>query len=257
MAKSALWTADQRTKYNARKRAKHRAKGPEYRRKERERMKKRRALLTENEKRIIREKNNRRKRYKSASKGLKQLSNGATYRELEAVQIHDLLMDETGTNYLAPLKLPDKCQGAISYPGNMTNEQEKQNWFTTNLQNSATFRTGCRHYLNGFLYDDLNISEWFVVEDGNCVINVELQKADGMVMEEKTRVKVFDSPDLLWDTQNSFYNFGKALSSCKSHVRANQNDMGTMHGFGQRIFNGELGCFAPLVCDMKTKNGKD
>jgi hypothetical protein len=191
-----------------------------------------------------------------AKQGLKELVNGATYRELQAVEIHDLLRDEKG-NFVAPLKLPDMCRGAEKYPDDThLTEQDKRNWFTNRLRESATFRIGCRHYLDGFLYRDLDESKWFVVEDGNCVINVQVQQADGSMKEEETQVRVFDSPTLLCDAQNTFFKFGEVLSTCRAHVRANCSDIGTMHGFGQRVCNGQLGDYAPLVSDMKTDSAK-
>jgi hypothetical protein len=52
---------------------------------------------------------------KIAKQGLKELVNGASYRELQAVKIHDLLRDEKD-NFVAPLKLPDTCRGAEKCP---------------------------------------------------------------------------------------------------------------------------------------------
>ena len=197
----------------------------------------------------------RRARQQIAKQGLKELVNGATYRELQAVEIHDLLRDEKG-NFVAPLKLPDMCQGGVEYPDTHLTERDKRNWFTKRLSESATFRSGCRHYLDGLLYEDLDESRWFVVEDGNCVINVKVQQADGSMKEEETQVRVFDSPTLLCDAQNTFFNFGEALSTCEAHVRGNCSDTGTMYGFGQRVYNGQLGDYAPLVSDMKTDSAK-
>jgi hypothetical protein len=80
--------------------------------------------------------------------------------------------------------------------------------------------------------------------------------ADGSMKEEETQVRVFDSPTLLCDAQNAFFNFGEVLSTCRAHVRANCSDIGTMHGFGQRVCNGQLGDDAPHVSDMKTDSAK-
>ena len=74
------------------------------------------------------------------------------------------------------------------------------------------------------------------MEDGNCVLNVWVQQADGTMKEEETQVRVFDlPPTLLCDAHNTFFNFGEALSTCKAHVRGNCSDTGTMFGFGQRV----------------------
>jgi hypothetical protein len=61
---------------------------------------------------------------------------------------------------------------------------------------------------------------------------------------------VFDSPTLLWDAQN-------LLSTCGAHVwQANSSDTGTMHGFGQRIFLGKSGYYAPLVSHLKSNTAR-
>jgi hypothetical protein len=176
-------------------------------------------------------------------------------RRLEAVEIHDLLQDKNG-DFKAPLKLPDICQGSMNYPKDLLMEQDKCNWFAKKLFESSTFRTGCRHYLDGFLYQDLDVSKWFVLDDRNWIINVQVQQADGFLKEEETYVKVFDSSNFLWDEQNSFFNFGKELTRCGSHVRATSSDTGTMHGFGKRVFLGKLGDYVPLVSDLKANSVK-
>jgi hypothetical protein len=114
----------------------------------------RRELLTADDKQKEREKDRLRRQQsrekKLAEQGLKKVVNGATYHELQAVEIHDLLRDEN--NFVAPLKLPDICRGEEKYQENHLTEQDKRNWYTNRLRESVTFRIGCRHYLDGFLY---------------------------------------------------------------------------------------------------------
>jgi hypothetical protein len=79
---------------------------------------------------------------------------------LQAVKIHDLVCDENN-NFIVPLKLPDMCEGDLSYPPDTDDkvwtEQEKCHWFMTELEKSKTYREGCCRYLSGFLYNVLGI----------------------------------------------------------------------------------------------------
>jgi hypothetical protein len=230
MAKHYPRTADQKNIYNDQRNAKRKVQGDEYRTKEMEHAKKRRASSTADDRAKERACGKMRRVGERAKQaGLKQAGIDLSPCVLQAVEIHDLVCDEKN-NFIAPLKLPDMCVGALRYPpdiGDRT-EQEKCNWFTNNLKTSKTFRTGCRHYLNGFLYEDLDESKWFVVEDGNLVINVRVQQADGSMKEEETQVKVLNLPSLLCDVQNSLFKFGEAVSTCEPHVRANSGDMGAI-----------------------------
>jgi hypothetical protein len=132
--------------YNDQRNAKRKAQGEEYRTKEKKHAKERRASSTADDWAKERARGKMRRVAERAKKaGLPHV--------LKAVEIHDLYKENS--NFIAPLKLPDMCEGDLFYPPDTNDrvwtEQEKCHWFMMELRKSHTYRDGCHHYLSGIV----------------------------------------------------------------------------------------------------------
>jgi hypothetical protein len=162
-------------------------------------------------------------------------------------EVYDFQKDEHG-KFIAPLKVPDLSESELKYPDSCRTEDERRQFYSNELEDSDTRNKGCGVYLDGFLYDKIDESEWYVIDE-NTIINTRIEQKDGS-FKAGPPVSVFDCPPShKLDPDNSLHEFGDLIAGRHAHVRIDRGSKGTMHSFGKRVYNGDLGEYAPNMSD--------
>jgi hypothetical protein len=168
------------------------------------------------------------------------------YLVLSGWEVYDFRKEHD--KFISPLKVPDLSRSELKYPDSCRTEDDRRQFYAEKLRDSDTNKKGCGVYLDGFLYDKIDESKWYVI-DGNTIINTHIEQKDGS-FEAGPPVSVFDCPPSHeLDPDNSLHQFGDLIAGRHAHVRKDRGSKGTMHSFGKRVYNGDLGEYARNISD--------